>query len=67
MSERIGETTNLGNAFLAQEAEVMEMVQRLRSEAHIQGTLNSSPEQKVVVRDRTSIIEPADPAVVYVP
>jgi hypothetical protein len=67
MSERIGETTNLGNAFLAQEAEVMEMVQRLRSEAHIQGNLNSSPEQKVVVRDRTIIIEPADPAVVYVP
>jgi uncharacterized membrane protein YgcG len=67
MSERITETTNLGNAFLAQEAEVMDMVQELRSKAHAQGNLTTTPEQKVIVEKETIIIEPTDPRVVYVP
>jgi len=67
MSERIGETTDLGNAFLAQEAEVMAMVQRLRAEAFSQGHLYTNSQQTVVVDSGTIIIEPANPAVVYVP
>jgi Protein of unknown function (DUF3300) len=67
MSERIGETTNLGNAFLAQEGDVMNMVQKLRAEAYAQGNLDSNDRQKVIVDNRTIIIEPADPQVVYVP
>ncbi|MBI5556321.1 MAG: DUF3300 domain-containing protein [Deltaproteobacteria bacterium] len=67
MSERISETTNLGNAFLAQETEVMAMVQELRLKAHEQGNLTSTPEQKVIVEKETIIIEPAKPEVVYVP
>jgi hypothetical protein len=67
MSERIGETTNNGNAFLAQEEDVMTMVQELRTRAHEQGNLASSSEQKVIVEKETIIIEPADPRVIYVP
>ncbi len=67
MSERIAETTNIGNAFLAQENEVMKMVQELRAEAHDQGNLGTNSEQKVIVEKETIIIEPADPRVIYVP
>ncbi|MBI5556720.1 MAG: DUF3300 domain-containing protein [Deltaproteobacteria bacterium] len=67
MSERISETTNIGNAFLAQETEVMAMVQELRARARQQGNLNTTAEQKVIVEKETIIIEPANPRVVYVP
>jgi len=67
MSERITETTNLGNAFLAQEAEVMYMVQELRAKAHAQGNLTTTSQQKVIVEKETIIIEPTDPRFIYVP
>jgi hypothetical protein len=67
MSERIVETTNLGNAFLVQEAEVMDMIQELRASAHAQGNLTTTPQQKVIVEKETVIIEPANPRVIYVP
>jgi hypothetical protein len=67
MSERITETTNLGNAFLAQEAEVMDMVQELRAKAYAQGNLTTTSQQKVIVEKETIIIEPADPRFIYVP
>jgi len=67
MSDRIGETTNIGNAFLAQEEDVMAMVQELRAKAYEQGNLKTSAEQKVIVEKETIIIEPADPRIVYVP
>lgn len=67
MSERISETTNLGNAFLAQEDEVMDVVQELRAKAYNQGTLATTDEQKVIVERETIIIEPANPRVIYVP
>jgi hypothetical protein len=67
MSERITETTNLGNAFLAQEAEVMDMVQELRAKAYAQGNLTTTSQQKVIAEKGTIIIEPADPRVIYVP
>ncbi len=67
MSKRISETTNLGNAFLAQEDEVMDMVQELRARAYAQNNLTTTSEQKVIVERETIIIEPADPRVLYVP
>ncbi len=67
MSERISETTNLGNAFLAQEAQVMDTVQELRAAARAQGNLASNNRQTVVVEKETIIIQPADPRIIYVP
>jgi hypothetical protein len=67
MSERISETTNLGNAFLAQEEEVMDVVQELRAKAEAQGNLTTTSEQKVIIEKETIIIESVDPRVIYVP
>jgi hypothetical protein len=67
MSERISETTNLGNAFLAQEAEVMDVVQELRAKAYAQGNLTTTSQQKIIAQNGTIVIEPADPRVIYVP
>ncbi len=67
MSERITETTNLGNAFLAQEDEILDMVQELRARAYAEGNLTTTAEQKVVVEKETIIIEPSRYNVVYVP
>ncbi len=67
MSERITETTTLGNAFLAQEDEVMDMVQQLRTEAYDQGNLTTNDRQKVIVEGKTIIINPADTRIIHVP
>ena len=67
MSERISETTSLGNAFLAQQGEVMDMIQRLRARAYAEGTLRSNARQQVIVDNGMIRIEPIDPRVVYVP
>jgi len=67
MSEKIVQTTRLGDAFLAQQDDVMDMVQELRAKAREQGNLESTAEQKVVVEKETIIIESASPEVIYVP
>jgi hypothetical protein len=64
-------TTDLGNAFLAQQSDVMDAVQRMRAKAQGTGALSSNQQQKVetkVVENKTVvIIEPSQPNVVYVP
>jgi hypothetical protein len=64
-------TTQLGNAFLAQQADVMDAVQRMRKKAEGTGALKTNEQQKVetkVVEQKTVIvIEQANPQVVYVP
>ena len=71
MSENVEWTTDLGDAFLAQEDEVMDAVQRLRAKAKEAGKLESTEQQKVetaTVDDQTVIeIQPASTEVVYVP
>lgn len=67
MSEQISETTNLGNAFLAQENAVMETVQKLRAKAYTAGNLYTNAQQRVVVEHETIIIQPVRPRVIYVP
>jgi hypothetical protein len=47
MAENIKWTSELGNAFLAQLAEVMEAVQRMRKKAMEAGNLKSTEQQKV--------------------
>lgn len=64
-------TTDLGNAFLAQQSDVMNAIQRMRAKAIDKGSLASNDKQKVetqVVESKTVIvIEQADPQIVYVP
>ena len=63
-------TTDLGNAFLAQQSEVMDAVQRMRKKAQEKGNLKSTEQikvyTKVVESKQTIIIEQANPQVVYV-
>jgi hypothetical protein len=71
LAENIKWTTDLGNAFLAQQSDVMNAVQRMRMKAKDAGNLKSTEQMKVetkVVETKTVVvIEQANPQVVYVP
>jgi Protein of unknown function (DUF3300) len=69
MNDKLDWTQQLGDAFLAQQQDVMKSVQKLRGKARAEGNLKTTKEQKVVVEKETQtiIIEPANPQVVYVP
>ena len=67
MDEKLQETGDLGNAFLGQEDQVMDTIQNLRAQAHAQGNLKSTEQQRVIVENRDITIESAYPDVIYVP
>ncbi len=75
MNEKIDWTQKLGDAFLAQQKEVMQTVQVLRDKAKQTGNLKSTKEMTVkeepppagAATSQTIIIESKDPEVVYVP
>lgn len=67
MGEKLDWTQKLGDAFLAQQKDVMGAVQKLRAKAQASGNLKTTKEQVVKVEQQTIIIEPASPQVVYVP
>jgi len=71
LADNIKWTTDLGNAFLAQQDDVMAAVQRMRKKAQDNGNLKSTEQQKVEVKTVESkqviVIEQANPEVVYVP
>jgi len=67
MSEKLDWTQKLGDAFLAQQKDVMDTVQKLRRKANEAGNLKSTKEQEVKKEGDIIIIEPTNPQVVYVP
>jgi len=67
MSDQLDWTQKLGDAFLAQQGDVMDSIQRLRQQAQKAGNLNSNTQQNVSTQGQTIIIEPAQPNVIYVP
>ena len=71
MSSKLDWTQKLGDAFLAQQTEMMDAIQRLRTKAQANNQLTSTKEQKVTVRQEQNwqviAIEPTDPNTVYVP
>src|SRR5262249_2143636 len=71
LADDIQWTTDLGNAFLAQQSDVMDAVQRMRKKAQDKGSLQSNEQQKVVVQTVESkpviVIQQSNPEVVYVP
>src|ERR1017187_6211717 len=50
-NDDISWTTNLGNAFLAQQQDVMDAVQRMRQQAQQAGKLASTPQENVVAQN----------------
>ena len=67
MSEKLDWTQKLGDAFISQQKDVMDAVQRLRAKAEASGNLKTTEQQKVIVEEKIIKIEPANPQVVYVP
>src|SRR6185436_5968258 len=54
MNEKLDWTQKIGDAFLAQQKDVMDAVQRLRAKAQAAGNLESTKEQKVIVEPAAS-------------
>jgi len=71
LTQNIAWTTQLGNAFLAQQANVMQAVQHMRAQAQAKGTLHSTPQETVTTQNQGGQseinIEPANPDEWYVP
>ncbi|MCU4182031.1 DUF3300 domain-containing protein [Bosea sp. BH3] len=71
MSKNLDWTQKLGDAVLAQQPDVMDGIQRMRSRAYETKKLSTGAQQKVTVRQdsgkQTILIEPTNPSTVYVP
>jgi hypothetical protein len=71
LTDDIQWTTDLGNAFLAQQSDVMDAVQRMRKKAKDAGNLKSTEQQKVetkvVESKQVIVVQQSNPEVVYVP
>lgn len=71
MSDKIEWTKNLGDAFLAQQPDVMDAIQRLRTKAYDNKKLVTTKQQKVSVQTQENkqvvVIQSADPEMIYVP
>jgi len=71
LAENVKWTSELGNAFLAQQSDVMDAVQRMRAKAKNSGNLKTTEQQKVETKTVESkqviVIEPAKTEVIYVP
>src|SRR5215475_1548387 len=68
MDQKLDMTQRLGDAFLAQQKDVLDAIQRLRAKAQAQGNLKTTKEQRVIVEQpaaQTTVvkIEPTDPHV----
>ena len=71
LADDIKWTNDLGNAFLAQQSDVMDAVQRMRKKASDAGNLKTTEEQRVTTQvvqtKEVIVIQQANPQVVYVP
>jgi hypothetical protein len=68
MDKNLQWTTDLGNAYYNQPQDVMDSVQAMRHQAQSAGKLQSTPQQTVTQDPNGNVaIQPANPAVVYVP
>jgi hypothetical protein len=71
MGGKLDWTQKLGDTMLAQQADLMDAVQRLRVKADAQNKLQTTKEQKVTKTTQNNkqviVIEPTDPNTIYVP
>ena len=67
MDEKLNWTESLGDAFLAQEPQVMDSVQYLRQKAYAAGNLRSNEWMRVQTQGLFIAVEPLDPRIIYVP
>ncbi len=67
LDKNLSWTSQLGDAYINQQQDVMNAVQVLRQQAKRAGHLQSNAQQSVTDQGQTIVIQPADPQVVYVP
>jgi hypothetical protein len=71
LNDHLDWTQKLGDAMISQQADVADSIQRLRAKAADAGNLKTTPQQTVTSQgtgsDRTIVIAPANPEVIYVP
>jgi hypothetical protein len=67
LDDNLAWTTELGQAFLNQQPQVMDSIQRLRVSAQNYGNLVSTPQEQVDMDNGDIEILPVDPNVIYVP
>jgi hypothetical protein len=67
MDQQLEWTERLGDAFLGQQAQVMDTVQALRRRAYDASNLRSTDQMRVSDDQGTISIEPAYPTIIYVP
>ncbi len=71
MNDKLDWTQALGDAVLAQQADVMDAIQRLRVKAQENGKLETTKQQTIKTTQEADkqvvVIEPAEPDTVYVP
>jgi len=71
MSTQLSWTQQLGDAVLAQQPDVMDAIQRLRTKAQANNKLSSNQQQTVTTQQQAGkqviVIEPTQPDTVYVP
>jgi Protein of unknown function (DUF3300) len=71
MSDKVDWTKSLGDAVLAQQPDVMDAIQRLRTKAYDNKKLVTTKQQKVSVQTQEAkqvvVIESSDPETMYVP
>ena len=67
MDQNLEWTTQVGEAFLDQPADVMNTIQQLRAQAIAAGNLVDTPQQRIVKEEDCIRIVPVEPEVIYVP
>lgn len=71
MSDKLEWSQKLGDTFLAQQPDVMDAIQRLRTKAYDNKKLVTTKQQKVSVQTQENkqviVIQPAEPGTMYVP
>ena len=71
MAQNLSWTSQLGDAYHNQHAEVMTAVQTLRKQAQAAGNLKTTPQQTVKTQtqngEQVIVIQPSNPQVVYIP
>ncbi len=67
MAENLQWTQTLGDAFLWQQAQVMDTVQALRHRARAAGNLRSDEHLRVAENGPSLLVQPVNPRIIYVP
>jgi hypothetical protein len=67
MNQNLAWTSELGDAYVNQQQDLNQAIQTMRQRAKQAGNLQTTNQENVTTKDKTIVIQPAAPDVVYVP